>query len=326
MSAARDSQIQSLRLGTGRYDRIQPLANGRVEAPFIDWKPMSVAVIPSAFARGELDLAEISFGELLALRQAGERVKALPVFPSIGFRHDTLYVAAGSPLATGSDLAGKRIGATLLHGTTTMWVREILRRQYGVGYNAVKWMIGPLDKPVETAKTLPEGPLDTAPIAAGDTQVAMLLRGELDAILSYKVPAEVGSGQMRRLFSRPEEEWQRDLQNGGTVPLLHVIAMREELAEAKPALPDRLFRAFVAARDLALSDLAETAVFTTSLPFLSEVVEKAAAVMPSGIWPYGLDSAGPGIETFLDMAHDQSLVAKRYAADDVFFDLRENEC
>jgi 4,5-dihydroxyphthalate decarboxylase len=314
--------MRTLKVGSGRYDRIMPLAEGTVTIPgyelAVDYMPVT-KIPPAAWGTQELDLAEVAMGQLLEKIEAGDdRYLGLPVFPSVAFRHDSVYVPSDSPVKALADLQGARLGTTQYFGTTTIWIRALLERQYGLDLSACDWTIGPLSKPAgQIRRHHPDG-AKVSYLEVGDCLEAKVDRGELDAVLSYVPPRQVKEARMRQLIAdlpAAEREWMAQF---GSAPLLHVMMLRRSLAEADPELAPALVRAFSQARDLAVERLDETACLTASIPFLPRVLAEARALLGPSIWPCGLAETIRGIEAFHDFAHTQGLTARRIGLQESF--------
>lgn len=315
---------KSLKIGTGEYDRITPFAQAMVSVPGYELagRFMPVTQIPgAAWGSEELDVAEVAMGQLLEKIEAGDdRYLALPVFPSIAFRHDSVFARMDGPVKTLADIPGARIGTTQYFGTTTIWIRALLEEQYGLDLSQCSWTIGPLSKPAGDIRRHHAESADVGYLAPGDSLEAKLDRGELDVILSYVPPRQTGS-TVRRLIddlAGAEREW---MGRFNSAPLLHVAIVRKSLLEADPALATGLVDAFIAARDIAVDRLGQTACLTASIPFLPRVMEEARALMGGSIWPCGAAETRTGIELFHDLAYRQGLTSRRIAVDDCFYRL-----
>ena len=117
-------------MACGRYDRTQPLIDGRVEPEGVD-----LTFIPlrpgETFWRmlnhDEFDVSEMSLSSYTILRSEGDtRFIAIPVFPSRVFRHSAVYLRADSKIEKPQDLKGKRIGVGDYQMTAAVWVRGFL--------------------------------------------------------------------------------------------------------------------------------------------------------------------------------------------------------
>src|SRR5271169_1425088 len=176
-----------LTIACGRYDRTQPLIDGRVEPEGVD-----LTFIPlrpgETFWRmlnhGEFDASEMSLSSYTILRSEGDtRFIAIPVFPSRVFRHSAVYLRADSKIERPQDLKGKRIGVGDYQMTAAVWVRGFLMHEYGVHPRDITWVTG---NPVR-AITPPTG-VRIEPLPPHTTLETMLGPGESVALATVVIP------------------------------------------------------------------------------------------------------------------------------------------
>jgi 4,5-dihydroxyphthalate decarboxylase len=187
-----------LTIACGRYDRTQPLIDGRVEPEGVD-----LTFIPlrpgETFWRmlnhGEFDASEMSLSSYTILRSEGDtRFIAIPVFPSRVFRHSAIYLRADSKIETPQDLKGRRVGVGDYQMTAAVWVRGLLAHDYDVMPGDIEWVTG---RPVRAVRK-PEG-VRIVSMPSDTTLEQMLERGEIDALASVMIPKGLGKN-VRRLF------------------------------------------------------------------------------------------------------------------------------
>src|ERR1700735_2563500 len=146
-----------LALACGRYDRTQPLIDGRVEVEGVDLTFLPLRPGETFWRmlnHGEFDVSEMSLSSYTILRSEGDtRFIAVPVFPSRVFRHSAVFLRADSKIEKPQDLTGTRIGVADYQMTAAVWVRGFLKHEYGVAPEDMSWVIG---RPVRTIKP-PEG-------------------------------------------------------------------------------------------------------------------------------------------------------------------------
>src|SRR3954447_14416439 len=134
-----------LTLACGRYDRTQPLLDGRVQPEGVDLTYLALRPGETFWRmlnHEEFDASEMSLSSYTILRSEGdERFIALPVFPSRVFRQNALYVRADSALRDPRELSGKRIGVGDYQMTAAVWTRGFLQHEYGVPPQDATWMV-----------------------------------------------------------------------------------------------------------------------------------------------------------------------------------------
>jgi 4,5-dihydroxyphthalate decarboxylase len=305
-----------LTLACGRYDRTQPLIDGRVEPEGVD-----LTFIPlrpgETFWRmlnhGEFDVSEMSLSSYTILRSEGDtRFIAIPVFPSRVFRHSAVYLRADSKIETPQDLKGKRIGVADYQMTAAVWVRGFLKSEYDVAPEDVTWVIG---RPVRTIK--PPSGIRIEAMPAETTLEAMLERGEIDALASVMIPKALGS-TMRRLFREPRQVERAYYEKTGIFPIMHTFVLKTSLYEKNPWLAVSFYRAFSRARDIAYRTMYDTDALTVSLPWVIDEVEETRKIFGPQIWDYSIEGSRPTLEALVSHLDEQRLTRRRMNVEELF--------
>ena len=181
-----------LTLACGRYDRTQPLIDGRVQPQGVDLTYLPLRPGETFWRmlnHGEFDVSEMSLSSYTILRSEGDtRFVAIPVFPSRVFRHSAVYLRADSTIEKPQELKGKRIGVGDYQMTAAVWVRGFLAHEYGVMPQDVVWVTG---SPVRSIKPPPGVRIEALP--PDTTLDAMLERGEIDALATVVIPEGLGN-------------------------------------------------------------------------------------------------------------------------------------
>jgi 4,5-dihydroxyphthalate decarboxylase len=271
-----------LTLACGRYDRTQPLIDGRVQPEGVDLTFLPLRPGETFWRmlnHGEFDVSEMSLSSYTILRSEGDtRFIAIPVFPSRVFRHSAIYVRADSGIQTPQDLRGKRVGVGDYQMTAAVWVRGFLTHEYGVTPEDIVWVAG---KPIRSIEP-PDG-IEMEFIPADATLEAMLQHGKIDALISVMIPNGLGKSA-RRLFRdwrKVEMEYYRKTR---IFPIMHTLVLKTSLCKEKPWLAVSFYRAFCRARDLAHQSLYDTDALTISLPWVVDDVEETRRLFGPQIW------------------------------------------
>jgi 4,5-dihydroxyphthalate decarboxylase len=315
-----------LTLACWDYDRTRPLMDGRVKPDGID---LDIEVLRprQAFQRmldgKEFQASELSLASYTALKSRGEcPFVAIPVALSKIFRHSCIYVRAGSGIATPADLKGKRVGTSQYSSTGLVFLRGMLQHDYGVRAADMHWFMGGLNTFVEP----PLIPLNLPPairldfLESGATLEKMFAAGELDALLSLYIPHMFleGSPQIARLFPdyrAVEEDYYRRTR---IFPIMHTVVVREDVHREHPWAAASLYKAFCAARDLAVNGLYDTDALRLSLPFLLHHVEETWALFGKDFWPYGIAANRPTWAAVGQYVHEQGLGPRPVTPDEMF--------
>jgi 4,5-dihydroxyphthalate decarboxylase len=305
-----------LTIACGRYDRTQPLIDGRVEPEGVD-----LTFIPlrpgETFWRmlnhGEFDASEMSLSSYTILRSEGDtRFIAIPVFPSRVFRHSAIYLRADSKIETPQDLKGRRVGVGDYQMTAAVWVRGLLAHDYDVMPGDIEWVTG---RPVRAVRK-PEG-VRIVSMPSDTTLEQMLERGEIDALASVMIPKGLGKN-VRRLFRNFRAVEAAYFEKTGIFPIMHTFVLKASLYETNPWLATSFYRAFARARDIAYGTIYDTDALAVGLPWVIEELEAARRIFGPQIWDYSIEGSRPTLEALVAYLDEQGLSRRRMSVEELF--------
>src|SRR3979411_2983684 len=109
----------------------------------------------------------------------------------------------------------------------------------------------------------------------------MLAAGEIDGVITARAPAcyTARAPNVERLFPDFRSAEEAYYRKTHMFPIMHLLAIRKTLVAANPWLAMSVVKAFYEAKQLALAEMREIAVLSTMLPWLSDDLERAQAVM-----------------------------------------------
>ena len=315
-----------LTLACWDYDRTRPLMEDRVRCDGIDLTYLNL-VIEEIFFRQmrhqEFDASELSFSSfLVSMFDESPPFIAIPVFPSRSFRHSGIYVNANAGIREPRDLVGKRVGCAEYQLTANVWIRGILKDEYGVEPSSFTTVIGGLEEPGRVEKAAVSLPPDIATERIGPAQTlsAMLEAGEIDALFTPRAPSSFlrGTGRVRRLFADTYAAEREYYERTNIFPIMHVVVIRRDVYRQHRWVAQSLYKGFVEAQRLAYEDLHQTAALKIMLPWLITHVADTEKVMGRDFWPYGYAPNVAAIETLLRYHHEQGLSRRLLNADEIF--------
>ncbi|HEX7659660.1 MAG TPA: ABC transporter substrate-binding protein [Pseudonocardiaceae bacterium] len=305
-----------LNLACGDYDRVWPLASGRVRAEGID-----LNVIPlqpeecfwRMMTNAEFDVAELSLASYTIARAHGDdRFVAIPVFLSRSFRHSTIYLREDSDITEAADLVGRRVGVPEYQMTASVWTRALLRHDFDVDTDSITWCTGGLEQAGRVERqplTLPDR-VRVEPVPG--TLSRALLDGEIDALMAPRVPSVFRrpGGGVRRLWpdyaAREAEYYTRT----GIFPIMHLVVIRSDVDRKYPWAAVSLAKAFGEAKRVALASVRDAPALRYTIPFLLDTLERQDAVFGEDPWPYGLAANRSTLDLFAGYLVEQGLLDK----------------
>jgi 4,5-dihydroxyphthalate decarboxylase len=272
-----------LRTALGKAPLVGALKDGTVTSDRVGFDFVEVDPITRAFRRQtrgmEFDLCEIALTTHAQARAYDKPITALPVVLLRGLHHGALMCRADSPLRGPADLVGKRIGVRAWSQTTGVWVRGVLRDEYGVAADSMTW----ITEEDAHVKEFTDPPF-VERMASGQDLRGLLLSGGVDAVIAV---AGLDPAEVRTVIPDADavaQEWSRTT---GVFPINHVVVVKDALLAEHPWLADELMRMFVAAKGDALV-------------------------------PYGVEANRPAIETLMRYAAEQRLIPRAYPVEELF--------
>ena len=320
-----------LTLACNDYDRCRALLDGRVKPEGITLEVQRMKpreLFPRMLDHQEFQIGEVSLASYASLVARGQSpFTAIPVSLSKIFRHSCIYVRSDAGIRTPQDLRGRRVGTTQYGATAVVYMKGMLRDEYGVSPEDMRWFVGGLSAPTEK----PLIPLNLPPgvelefLPAGKTLEQMLLDGELDALLSIYFPKIFldGHPKIARLFPNFKQVEQDYLRRTGIFPIMHVVVLRNDVYRDHPWVAQSMYRAFCEARDLALNPLYDTDALAVALPWLLDHVEESRRFLGKDFWAYGVEPNRPALDALCRYAHEQGLAPRRISAEDLFTPVRD---
>ncbi len=330
-SPARSASPLTLSLSGYPLDHIRPLTDGRVQVAGarVSYQPGKIGDLNTHVFSGPrtLDVTEIGLSPFM-LAYANENFRAyslIPVFPVRLFRHKSIFIHSDRGIEKPSDLKGRRIGTPGYSSTSLTWIRGIMQHEYGLRPEDVQWVISAADSSADDAgkisaqeSVLPETiSVRTGP--AGKDESQMLLDGDVDALFHAGEPEAFAAGhpKVKRLFEDSRSVEQDYFKRTGIFPIMHAVAIRNDLIDAHPWLPEAVFNAYSEAKSLHYGALREQWIFGT-MPWFLQDLEDTRALMGSNFWPYGIEANRRALEALFLYSYEQGLAKKHLTVEDLF--------
>jgi 4,5-dihydroxyphthalate decarboxylase len=306
----------SVTLACGDYDRIRPLWDGGVAAEGLNLNVILLPIEEIFFRMAryqEFDAAEMSMSSFLISRSRGTpRFVAIPAFPSRKFRHADIYIRSDSKIKKPEDLREARIGVPEYQITAAVWARGILQEFYGAPATDVQWFTGGTEKPGREERlklSLPPA-FRVTPIPKDTTLFELLRRGDLEAVMTARVPSPFWRGEewIARLFPNCKEVEMEYFRKTGIFPIMHTVVLREDIYEKYPWAAQSLFKAFCQAKDLCFQRLSTSVGLPVTIPWLISEMDATFALMGRDFWPYGVEPNRKVVSKLMQYMHEQGLL------------------
>lgn len=307
-------------------DRTRPFAMGEAEVAGCTLRMQfgePEAIFREALNSHRFEITELSMASHIVTTARGDSAYVgVPVFLSRSFRHSAIFVRADSGIETLADLRGRNIGLPEYQQTAAMWVRGMMLDGAGVTAADVTWHVGGLNAPSpgeRIALSLPHE-ITVRTLAGEETLDAMLLDGRLDAIVSPRVPASLlgGDPRVRRLFPDLQAAEMAYYRETGFFPIMHCLAVRRDVAEAHPWLPEALYAAFSEVKRRRQAEMALTNVLRVSLPWITHHLAETLELTGGDPWPYGFSRNRAELDAMTRYAHADGIAVRKVAPEELF--------
>ncbi|MGF6571946.1 4,5-dihydroxyphthalate decarboxylase [Paraburkholderia sp. GAS333] len=285
--------VPTLRTNLADYAVTKAMKDGRVSSDIVNLDFCGPTPAHNGFKamvrENKFDAGELAIVTFLQAKAYGKPYVLLPTPISGRFQHH----CAGYNLDFGhldpKDIEGRKVGVRTYTQTTALWIRGILRHEYGVDLDKVQWM------------TLGDGhlaeyrdPNNCERLPAGSSIPEMMLKGELAAaLLGEDMPKDE---RVRTLVPNAQAAAKDWFARENVVPINHMFVVHEDVSKQRPDVVRELYRMVVESRNLA---------------------EGVPAVFP----PIGLEANRKGLQLAIDWALDQKIIPHRLSVDELFDDV-----
>jgi 4,5-dihydroxyphthalate decarboxylase len=326
-----DTGTMRLRMAGYPFEHVKGLIDGAVpiEGCSIAFEPGKIGDLNTHVFSGpqKLDVTEIGLTPFnLAWANDDFRdYSLLPIFPLRTFRHKSIFINSDSGIEHPGDLKGRRVGTPGYSSTSLTWIRGILSDEYGVKPKDIQWVVSSLDSSANNSgstsryeQNSPDGiSIETGP--AGKDESQLLVDGDVDALFHAAEPRAFVEGhpKVRRLFTDSRKTEHEYFAKTGIFPIMHAVAIRNELAEEHPWLAEAVFRAYSTSKRRSYESM-EQKWFLRTLPWFAQELDSTREVMGENFWPYGIESNRKTLDALFRYAHDQGLARRRVSVEEMF--------
>ena len=328
-----DKRDVPLSLAGYAYDRVRAIQDGRVKLDGVEHEFLVDNIYSlNKHVFGSVHKYDVSETGLIpyVCQFANNNFRdytLIPVFVSRVFRHRNIFVPTDGSIKRPEDLRGKRIATPGYGMSATTWIRGFLQDIHGVKPDDMQW--------IETTKSSDGGALNSGqgldryflpkdfPLTKGPAGVDesdMLEQGRVDAIISAITPKAFKEGKpgVRRLFEDSRAAEQDYFRRTRVFPIMHAVAVRRELADARPELLPQLVSLYERAKALAYEDLEISGVLKTTLPWATHEFEETRKLMGDDYWPYGIKANRKELELVMRYVAEQGLAKRRVRVEEIF--------
>ena len=319
-----------IRIAGRSYDGTLPILRGQLQLPGFELQITETQDVPGMFSgmfNGKYDVSEMSLGELIyyVSRDKAE-FTAIPVFPSRMFRHGFIFCRKMLRVKEPAELSGRKLGFLRWVQTAGIWMRGMLVDEYGVSAKDSQWYVASMHHWDDADPGAAVEPRDGAVVCwirsegsnTSERACRALFSGEVDAlgITESQLPMMLENDSVKRLFDQPHEVEADYFRRTRILPIMHVIAVRNDVAEKHPDLPAELFRLFSESKRWAQK-------WRRTIPSLVEAwpnhyLEAEERIFKTDPWAYGVEANRHVLSKFLGYCYGQGVSARQLKPEELF--------
>ncbi len=302
-------------LAVGEYDRTIALISGQVAPVGID---LNILPISDAWDRHqrmirneEFDVSELSLSSYLMAKERGQELIALPVFPYRMFRHQFMLVRKGRGIAEPKDLKGRKVGTPMYQTTTMLWVRGMLKHEYGIEPEEIEWI-------TEREELVPFVSDGVSITVESEPVEELFAQGKLDAVIVIEEVEQrwLEDPEVDRLFPNFPEVEADYFRRTGIYPIMHILAVKAGLVAQFPWLPRSLYDVFD--QSLQYADQMERFPRVVNLAWANAYFEAERRVFGGNPYAYGVARNRPSLEAAVKYSFEQGLTGHPFQVEDIF--------
>ena len=294
MTTTTATELPTLRTNLAEYAVTKAMRDGRVKSDLVNLDFCGPTPAHNGFKamvrESQFDAGELAIVTYLQAKSYNKPYVLLPAPISGRFQHHCGGFNIDFGHLDPKDIEGKRVGVRTYAQTTGLWIRGILRHEYGVDLDKVTWM------------TLGDGhlaeysdPENCIRLPKGSSIPDMMMAGELDAaLLGEDMPKDP---RVRTLVPDAQAAARAWYAREGVVPINHMFVVHKDISKNRPDIVRELFRMVKDSR--ALTEGGVPAVFP----------------------PIGLEANRKGLQLAIDWALDQKIIPRRLSVDELFDDV-----
>jgi 4,5-dihydroxyphthalate decarboxylase len=313
-----------LTMALAHYDRHVPFFDGTVQPENFDLNVLPVGQSVTLrggsnrhgrmLKDGEFDVCEVSLSKYLMAKSRGWPFTAIPVFPRRLFSQSMIWVNRNAGIRSPQDLLGRKVGLSSFQTTLSVLTKGDLQSEYDVPWRSIQWFT----RQQETVDFQAEEGVRVQPVPEEKNIGAMLIQGEIDALIMPHPPQEItqGSECIFRLFEDAKQEEIKYFDKNGFYPIMHVIAFKDEVLKKYPQAALVLLKSFEDAKKICRDFYSDPN--WSLMAWGRHLFEEERHLMGNDPWPNGLRKNRANLKRFIGYSLDQGLLSRELTVEELF--------
>jgi 4,5-dihydroxyphthalate decarboxylase len=202
----------------------------------------------------------------------------------------------------------------------------MLEDEYGVTPQDVTWVVSKKDSSADVSgsvskqeNVIPDG-LTVVEGPPGLDESDLLETGEVDALFHAIEPRAFIERDpiVARLFPDSRQAERAYFAKTGIFPIMHAVAVRNDVIDENPWLPEAVFKAYSKSKQMNQHMLQKLGWAMVSLPWFGQEFEETRELMGDNYWPYGIAPNRKTLETLFRYSYEQGLASRELTIEELF--------
>jgi 4,5-dihydroxyphthalate decarboxylase len=297
-----ETKTLTLTTAIGEHKVYDALKSGDVSIPgvqfnFQDVKP-TTAIFRKMSRTLDYDVCEMALVTYFCAREAGKPFTALPAFPWQNMQHGAMYYNANK-ISGPQDLNGKTATSRAYTVTPGVWMRGILKEDFGIDSKTMKFIIGDEEHVAEFHDHYPSN----VERRLGAKLVEILESGEADAGIAGTPASD--KDYIKPMYPDPQAACKDFYNRTGIFPLNHMVVIKDSVLQENPWFAEALYEALKKSKEAT---------------FKADPGAKigGAGIVEGDPLPYGISANRLKIDTLLDMCAEQGVTQRRMTIEELW--------
>ncbi|MGE0688929.1 MAG: hypothetical protein AB7P33_19480 [Dehalococcoidia bacterium] len=299
---ATSTSTLTLNTAVGEHKVYDALKAGDVKIPGVEFQFQDVKPTTAIFRKMsrtlDYDVCEMALVTYFVGREFGKPFTALPAFPWQNMQHNAMYYNANK-ISGPQDLNGKTATSRSYTVTPGVWMRGILKEDFGIDSKTMKFIIGDEEHVAEYHDYYPSN----VERRLGAKLVEILESGEADAGIAGTPASD--KDYIKPMYPDPQAACKDFYQRTGIFPLNHMVVIKDSVLQENPWFAEALYEALKKSKEAT---------------FKADPNAKigGAGVVDGDPLPYGITPNRHKIDALLDMCVEQGVMRRRMTIEELF--------
>ncbi len=288
------TKTMTLATAIGEHKVYDALKAGEVKIPGVEFDFQKVTPLTAAFRKMsrtlDYDVAEMALVTYFVAKEFGKPFTALPAFPWQNMQHNAMFYNS-EKISGPEELNGQRVSTRSYTVTPGVWMRGILKTDFGTDLDSMTYVIGDEEHVAEYHDHYPSNVLE------------LLESGDVAAGIAGTPVSQ--AAHIKPMYPDPAAACKDFYNRTGLFPLNHLVVVKDSVLQEHPWFAEALYDALKQSK---------------AATFRADPSAKigGAGIVDGEPLPYGITNNRKTIDALLDMCFEQKVMRRRMTIEELF--------